>query len=979
MSSRASTQEPSQTLAQLYHTAWTTREGAPANIYALAQTPDGFLWLGTNSGLFRFDGVRFELYEPPAQQALVSTNVSALLALRGGGLWVGYLFGGAALIQPGVVRNYGPGDGLPPGTVHTLVEDADGSIWLGATGGLATFDGRGWRSIGPDEGFSGSQVTSILLDRSGRLWVSAADGVFRRAASAHRFERVAGSLYPSAKARARSWLTESADGAIWGSSAEGVRELASSDGRSRQSGPALGLRETEAILIDRAGALWVAVNRGFQRFWLHPPPGVAKRIRPQQLTQGLSSDAVLAWLEDREGNVWAGTLGGLERFRRPKLTRIELFRKESFTGFALAPADSGAVWVGGGGHYLMRVGDGSKEFPAVRNPIEVAYRDREGEVWIGSPLGLWRSAGTGFKRVRLPEVDNFGVQAIARDASGDLWISMVRNGVYRLTEERWVPFGDLAALPREPAVVLTADDSGRTWFGYTSNRVALLEGGRARLYTDKNGLNIGNVLAIQVHGSHVWVGGELGLALLAEGRFRSVTGRNGVAFRGTSGIVERPNGEVWLHGGIGITRIPAVEVGRVMHDSTHQVENERLDFHDGLDGVAQQIRPQPTMVGGTDGRLWFATSLNVAWLDPRTIPRNPVPPPVVIRRLTAGNQTYPIATKLVLPVHTTALRIEYTALSLSIPERVRFRSQLTGVDEGWQDVGGRREAIYTNLRPGSYHFRVIAANEDGVWNETGAAFDFSIPPSFTQTRWFLAVWVAALGGLIWLVYLARMRQVAGGLRARYQASLAERTRIAQELHDTLLQGFTGITLQLRAIQRQLAQRPQEAAEALDSVLASAGTALRDARHMIWDMRAVELEGQDLAAALEGAARSATAGSSATLVFAVHGERQRLPVSVETTALRVGREAVLNAVKHASPGTVEVNLEYAPRSLTLRVADDGTGIPPGALDDAAAGEHLGIAGMRNRAHRAGGKLDIASEPGHGTTVSVSLPIGKRPSP
>lgn len=296
-----------------------------------------------------------------------------------------------------------------------------------------------------------------------------------------------------------------------------------------------------------------------------------------------------------------------------------------------------------------------------------------------------------------------------------------------------------------------------------------------------------------------------------------------------------------------------------------------------------------------------------------------------------------------------------------------------GSDSSWQDAGGRREAFYTNLGPGHYRFRVIAANDDGVWNQAGAALDFTIPPSFFQSSWFVAVWVVGLAGLAWLAYLVRVRQVAGELRVRYQAALAERTRIAQDLHDTLLQGFTGITLQLRAIERMLAQRPQESAMALKQVLASADTALRDARHMIWDMRAVELEGRDLAAALEIAARQAMVASPAELAFTVRGERRRLPLAVETTALRVGREAVLNAVNHAAPHRVEVGLEYGEGSLTLRVADDGTGIPPGALDGAAAGEHLGIAGMRDRAQRAGGTLEIASVPGRGTTVSATLPI------
>jgi signal transduction histidine kinase len=296
-----------------------------------------------------------------------------------------------------------------------------------------------------------------------------------------------------------------------------------------------------------------------------------------------------------------------------------------------------------------------------------------------------------------------------------------------------------------------------------------------------------------------------------------------------------------------------------------------------------------------------------------------------------------------------------------------------GSDTAWQDAGSRREAFYTNFGPGSYRFHVTAANEDGVWNEEGAAVDFTIPPSITQTGWFLLVWVAGLGMLIWVAYLARVRQVAAGMRVRYQAGLDERARIAHELHDTLLQGFTGITLQLRAIERLLAHRPAEGAEALKNVLATADTTLRDARHMIWDLRAVELESHDLAGALEAAARSAVAGSGVELAFAVRGEPRRLPVAMETTALRIGREAVLNAVKHGAPSTVHVAVEYGTRELTVRVRDDGAGMSPGAMEQQRAGEHMGIAGMRDRAQRAGGTLDIASAHGGGTTVSLVLPI------
>jgi signal transduction histidine kinase len=621
---------------------------------------------------------------------------------------------------------------------------------------------------------------------------------------------------------------------------------------------------------------------------------------------------------------------------------------------------------------VRRIGTRIEEFPELPRPVDVAYRDPDGVVYIGGPEGLWRSAGGRFERVPLPDVPNIGIQAVTRDGAGNLMISIVRSGVYRRLDDRWEAFGGRDDLPREPAVVLTTDELGRTWLGYTGSRVARLEGDSLRLYTSKDGLNVGIVLGIHVRGSRVWVGGERGVALLTPDRVRPVTGRNGLQFRGTSGIVETPAGEVWLHGAVGITRIPADEVRRAEADPRYQVDHERLDFRDGLHGTAAQIRPQPTVVSGTDGRLWFATTLGVAWLDPSALPRNPSAPLVTIRRLAAGATSWTVRPNLVLPVRTTGLRIEYTALSLSIPDRVRFRYRLIGSDTGWTEAGGRREAFYTNLGPGTYRFHVAAANEDGVWNEDGARVDFTIPPSITQTRWFLLVWIAALGVLIWVAYLARMRQVAAGMRVRYQAGLAERARIAHELHDTLLQGFTGITLQLRAIERLLGQRPAEGVEALRNVLTTADTTLRHARHMIWDLRAVELEGHDLAGALETASRSAVAGSGVELVFAVRGEARRLPVALETTALRIGREAVLNAVKHAGPSVIHVAVDYGPRDLTVRVRDDGAGMSPVAQEKLPAGEHLGIAGMRDRAQRAGGTLDIASAHGGGTTVSLVLP-------
>jgi signal transduction histidine kinase len=610
----------------------------------------------------------------------------------------------------------------------------------------------------------------------------------------------------------------------------------------------------------------------------------------------------------------------------------------------------------------------------VQRRVDAAYTDASGTVWFGGDRGLWQSTREGFARVQLPSVHFITVRAIARDDSGSVWVSLVRQepAVYRRVANRWVARGGQTNMPSGIPVSMMTDDSGRVWMGYTQNRIAVWSHGKLRAIGEKEGLHIGDVFATYGRDQHVWVGGQQGLALLTGDRFRSVVSKSGPAFRMITGIVEVANGDVWLHGAPGIARVPAAEVRRSLADTTYQVTAEWLDYRDGLDGAPPEGRV-PSMIQSSDGRLWFGTNLEVASIDPSRIARNTRPPNVVIEGLTAGEQKFAIDRTLTLPVNTRSLRIEFTALSLSIPERVRFRYHLEGSGDDWQDVGGRREAIYTNLKPGSYRFQVVAANEDGVWNESGAMLDFTIPPSFTQSRWFLAMWGGLLVAGVWLISRLRMRQMAAGLRAQYQAALTERTRIAQELHDTLLQGFTGITIQLRAIQRVLIRRPEEGVAALDAALTAADTALRDARNTIWDMRAVELEGHDLPEALEGAVRSVLTGAPVALHFTATGDRRPLTPHLETTALRIGREAVVNALKHADARTVEVTLEYDAQFLRLQIRDDGRGMRSGVVEAAAANGHLGIAGMRARAHSAAGTMEIASEPGRGTTVRVSLPI------
>ncbi len=985
-------QRPGPTLTQLDHKAWTIRDGAPPNVLALAQSADGVLWIGTQSGLYRFDGVRFEEFEPPAGQSLPSQFITALLAVPDGSMWIGYLSSGVSMIAADRLVTFGQNEGLPPGSITAFARDSGGAIWAATTTGLARFDGTRWRTLGAESGYPGGMTADLLVDRRGTVWASAASGVFVLPRGAQRFVRWAPPLDVNASGGGAP--REAPDGSVWGASlAVGLTRL--SDSAGHRVGPERQPPRSPAALslvIDRNATAWMLLPDALLRIPLGGKPAGSpgtsslRDVRSLSATTGMSggSPSPNALLEDREGNVWLGTEGGLDRFRATKLTPM-LFPRPLHAP-AIVASDGGRVWVDDYSGPLLEVSPGIVAHPEAPWPATCASRDVDGSVWIGGPAGLWHvprgklASGASITRIPLPaDARNGDIQAIARGRDGILWLSVRSDrarAVFRRRGATWDRFLPSQHFAREHALSVVADDAGTTWLGYSDNNLVRVRADSMRLFTGNDGIRVGTVTAIVPRDDHVWVGGESGVMRYNGARFLLLAVASG-PLRGVTGIVETADGDLWLNAVGGVRHVRAAQIQRAMRDPRYVASDERFDFHDGLPGEPPQLRPLPSAIQGTDGRLWFLTTSGVAWLDPAQIRRNPIPPPVEIRALTAGGRQYRPLGRVELLPRTTALQIGYTALSLGVPDRVQFRYRLIGSDTTWVEAGTRREAFYTNLRPGSYRFQVIAANEDGVWNEAGAAFALTIPPSFVQTRWFLALWVAALAGVVWLVYLARVRQVAGRLRARYQAALVERTRIAQELHDTLLQGFTGITLQLRAIQRLLAQRPQEGAEALKSVLTSADTALRDARHMIWDMRAVELEERDLADALEHAAR-AMAGSATELVFTVTGDRQGLPLALETTALRIGREAVLNAVKHAAPRRVKIDLEYGPRVLTLRVSDDGTGIAQEALEAAARGEHWGLAGMRDRAQRAGGTLEISSEPGSGTVVSVSLPMGQTPA-
>jgi signal transduction histidine kinase len=406
------------------------------------------------------------------------------------------------------------------------------------------------------------------------------------------------------------------------------------------------------------------------------------------------------------------------------------------------------------------------------------------------------------------------------------------------------------------------------------------------------------------------------------------------------------------------------------------VRGETLGAFDGVVGSAATLRPLPTAIEAADGKLWFATSGGIYGVDPARRVRNRVPPPVLIRALTVADHAIEPIPGLRLPTYTTAVRFDYVGISLTAPEKVRYRYRLDGVDTDWRELTAARQALYANLRPNHYIFRVIAANNDGVWNESGASLAFVIPPAFVQTGWFIALCVAGGATAVLVLVRLRVRRVRRRLEERMEVRLNERTRIARDLHDSLLQGFQGLMFRLQAVRQLLPERPGDATKFLDSAMQVGDEAIGEGRDAVQNLRSSSFDDRDIASSLSALGTELAAGidppSKPEYRVVVEGRPRELTAVVRDEAYRIAREAVSNAYQHAKARHIEVEVTIGDADLTIRVRDDGMGVDPRILVPGRRPGHWGLPGMRERSESFGGHLHIWSEENAGTEVELRIP-------
>jgi signal transduction histidine kinase/ligand-binding sensor domain-containing protein len=976
-------------ITQYAHATFGPAQGAPDKIGVIAQTSDGFLWLGTAMGLYRFDGVRFERIKAVGNVPLLGEYISGLEAPRSGGLWIGYQFGGASFLDSHGLRNYPPeNDGLPPGSTQSFAIAPEGVVWAGTHRGLARFDGKRWADVTQALGLPFTDAFDVMTDKSGDLWLNLGGNkiaLLRRGS-----KRV--QVYPLPT---MNEFRQDSNGRVW-ILADNPSCLYLLDSSRDDIPPCRRLPApyTDFWLIDRSGGLWLEAGGGVNDLPV-PSPNGDRALRPERrsapdprLLFFADRAEPISAMEDREGNIWFGTTLGLEQLRVPRLRRHGPFEDV----VVLGAGNHNSLWVATthfgpdpSGDDFFQMKDG-RMVPYRGGPTKItaSYRDATGVLWVGGYYShSWKLNDSTWEAVAAPpEFAEFAAsgdnerrtQAIARDTTGDLWLSVVRVGLFRLRDRQWEHVSVPGLPAQEFPLAIYPDADGSVWLGYSRGRLAALTHDTWRLYAEKDGLNIGSVLAFARIKGQLWIGGELGLQRIHDGRFESVPGLTELGT--VKGLLQAKNGDLWLSTYIGGVHVTGQELRRLDAAPGEALAYEKLGTLDGMPGVPTAIRPLSTVLETDDGRIWFEADDRFSSIDPTERIKNAVVPAVIIGNVRDNGRQREPAGSLTLFPNARNVAIDYTAPSLSIPSRVRFKYRLENFDDSWQDVGTRRTATYNSLPPGRYVFHVIAANNDGVWNDEGASLRLIVPPLFYQTLWFrslcVILFLAAAAGL----YQLRLRQLARQYGMRLEERVNERTRIARELHDTLLQSFQGHLLHLQVVSELFPTHPQESKQKLDSAIDQAAAAIREGRDAVQDLRSSTVT-NDLALALNTLGQELAVdknNDSATApVFHIEvgGTARDLRPGVGDEIYRIAGEALRNAFSHADAKHIEMEIQYEARQLQLRLRDDGKGIDPKLLGDGGREGHYGLRGMRERAKLLGGKLTVWSQRNSGTEVELII--------
>jgi signal transduction histidine kinase/ligand-binding sensor domain-containing protein len=974
---------PDLDVSQYAHTSWKIRDGfSKGAITSIAQTTDGYLWLGTELGLLRFDGVRPVAWQPPPGQQLPSSNIRNLLATRDGSLWIAS-DEGLARWKDGQLTRIGR---LAGRYVDRLVEDHEGSLWA------TTFFNLRWTlcvirhdsaECFGDDGGPGVGAIGLYEDRKGNLWVGTvgkSTGVWRWRPSSPTFYAL-----PAPPNGIRG-LVEDDDGVLLVSQNGSIARF--HDGKTEMAYPYPQSKKQfdfPLLLRDRNGGLWLGSTSGGGL--VHVYKG---RTDVFASSDGLSGDGITTLFEDREGNIWVSTVEGLDRFRDLPIATYST--KQGFTnGIALSvlAATDGSIWLGTAGG-VNRWTRGRTTIYQEPGPggVQSIFEDSLRRVWISTlhEVGFLEHG----RFVAVTAIGRGPIRSIVEDRDANVWIANEDLGLFRVSTRTgdvdrtsWADLKQAVA-----ATAMTADRLRRgVWLGFPqSGLVHFIDGQVQAFYGTDDGLGEGRVRSLRFdRDGAVWAATEGGLSRLKDGRVTTLTVKNGLPCDQVHWNIEDNDGAMWVALRCGLVRITRPELdawkAAVQKDKSAStlVHVTVLDSADGFRMVPGPNYFSPSVAKSSDGRLWFPSEGGLSVVDPRNLPSNSLRPPVHIEQIIADRKTFDVAARrqerLELPARIRDLQIDYTALSFVAPEQMRFRYKLEGHDSDWQDVGTRRQAFYNDLPPRRYRFRVMASNNSGVWNEAGAVVDFSIAPAYYQTTWFLVLSASTVLALVWSAHRVRLRIVETHEREisflnerLMKAQEQERIRIAGELHDGVMQQMLAVTMMLGTAKRRTSDSDTKTSlDKIQDKLIQAGTDIRQLSH---DLHPPILQEAGLPEALRSHCEEFSASSGIPVACDADDAARDLSRGAALALFRIAQEALANAAKHAHAKRITVRLTRSADVVSLSVSDDGAGFDAGRLGTSGG---LGLVMMRERASQLNGTFQFESAPGRGTTISVEIPF------
>jgi signal transduction histidine kinase len=755
------------------------------------------------------------------------------------------------------------------------------------------------------------------------------------------------------------------DGGLWvGTTGRGLVHIHQDRTEIFARSEGLSGEDITAIFEDRDGNIWVGSFNGLDRFSETPVQTFTER-------DGLWSARVVSVLASRDGSIWMRTLDGLGRLKNRVVT---VYREHNNSLAPVAPGEAASTSSVNG---FRQQGPGS------------LYEDPKGRIWVSTLSAISYLENDRFKGV--PGIPGGRVHSILSDRAGNIWFAHQDRGLLRWQEDGTVQQTSWSQLGQSGfADALAADPvEGGLWVGFFSGGLIYFKNSRIlKSYTSADGLGAGRVNDFRIESDGtLWITTEGGLSRLKNGRLVTFTTKQGLPCDRIHWTIEGNLHNVWIYTSCGLVRIPRSELDACA-DALERDRNAPVrirpmifDSSDGLraranaGGFSPHVSKSPT-----DGKLWFFPLEGLSSIDPARLPSDGSPPPAYIEQLSADRVVHDFSfdakDRLVLPPLVRDLEIEYTALSVAAPEKLRFRYKLEGHDKNWMDAGTRRQAFYNDLAPRNYRFRVMASNKDGVWNESGTSFAFSIAPAYYQTTWFLCLIVAAVLGLLVALYQVRLGLLKHQFNVRLEARVDERTRIARDLHDTLLQSFQGVLMKFSSVKYMMRSRPDEAEETLERLIDQARAAVTEGRDAVQGLRSSTVVANDLALAITSLAEGLAADRAGPNCpeFRVHmeGRTKDLTPLVRDEVYKVACECLRNAFRHARAQRIEVQIWYDPRQFRLQIADNGKGIDPEVLRGGGRAGHHGLPGLHERAEMSGGKLSIRSELGSGTEIELTIP-------